>query len=246
MVAQIGARGESIAMGQARGDLSRRYNEQVLRECRELLDGRYPLDRGSSNDVPLQDFGRVFGHNGTFDTFFRDNLAGLVDVSRTPWTWRAGAAAIGGSPAMLKQFQQARRIRDVYFKPGSQTPETRFTLTPGSLDAAVTRFSLDLDGQRFEYRHGPQQSSAMTWPGGAVGQAAIVFEAAGGGGPSLVREGPWAWFRLLDQSRVQRVSDTRLNVTFATGGRTMQVTLDAASIRNPFARDELAGFRCAM
>lgn len=246
MVAQIGARGESIAMGQARGDLSRRYSEQVLRECRELLEERYPLNRGSTNDVPLQDFGRVFGYNGTFDTFFRDNLAALVDTSRTPWTWRAGAAAIGGSPAMLKQFQQARRIRDVYFKPGSQTPETRFTLTPGSLDASVTRFSLELDGQRFEYRHGPQLSSAMTWPGGAIGQAAIAFEGAGGSGPSLVREGPWAWFRLLELSQVKRVSDTRLNVTFATGGRTMQVTLDAASIRNPFARDELAGFRCAM
>lgn len=245
MVAQIGARSESIAIGQARGDLSRRYAEQVLRECRELVEGRYPLDRNSSNDVPLQDFGRVFGYNGTFDTFFRENLAPLVDVSRTPWTWRAGAAAIGGSPAMLKQFQQARRIRDVYFKPGTQVPEARFTLTPGSLDAAVTRFSLELDGQRFEYRHGPQQSSSMVWPGGAVGQAAIVFE-AGGSGPSVVRQGPWAWFRLLDQAQVKPVSDTRLNLTFTAGGRAMEVVLDAASVRNPFVRNELAGFRCAM
>ena len=246
MVAQIGARSESIAMGQARGDLSRRYEEQVSRECRELVEGRYPLDRSSQNDVPLQDFGRVFGHNGTFDTFFRDNLASLVDVSRTPWSWRAGAASIGGSSAMLRQFQHARRIRDVYFKPGSQQPEARFTLTPGSLDAAVTRFSLELDGQRLEYRHGPQQSSSMAWPGGAVGQAAIVFEAGGGGGPSLVRQGPWAWFRVLDQAQIKRVSDTRLNVTLAAGGRSMQLVLDAASIRNPFVRDELAGFRCAM
>lgn len=246
MVAQIGARSESIAMGQARGDLSRRYEEQVLRECRELVEGRYPLDRSSANDVPLQDFGRVFGHNGTFDTFFRDNLAALVDVSRTPWSWRAGAGAIGGSQAMLRQFQQARRIRDVYFKPGSQAPEARFTLTPGTLDAAVTRFNLELDGQRFEYRHGPQQSSPMTWPGGAVGQAAIVFEAGAGSSPSLVRQGPWAWFRLLDQAQVKRASDTRLDVTMAAGGRSMQLVLDAASIRNPFVRDELAGFRCAM
>ncbi len=122
MVAQIGARSESIAMGQARGDLSRRYDEQVLRECRELVEGRYPLDRSSSNDIPLQDFGRVFGNNGTFDTFFRDNLAALVDVSRTPWTWRSGAASIGGSPAMLRQFQQARRIRDVYFNRARRHP----------------------------------------------------------------------------------------------------------------------------
>ncbi len=63
----------------------------------------------------------------------------------------------------------------------------------------------------------------MSWPGGAVGQAAIVFEAAGGGGPSLVRQGPWAWFRALDQAQVKSASDTRLNVTFAAGGRAMQL-----------------------
>jgi type VI secretion system protein ImpL len=246
MVGQIGARSESIAMGQARGDLARRYDEQVLRECRELLEGRYPLRRDSADDVPLQDFGRVLGYGGTFDTFFRTHLAALVDTSRTPWQWREGAAAIGGSPAMLRQFQQAQRIREVYFKPGTQVPEARFNLTPGSLDVAVTRFGLDLDGQRFEYRHGPQQSSPLTWPGGAVGQVAITFEERSGGSPNVVKQGPWAWFRMLDQAQVNRASDTRLGVTFTAGGHSMQVTLDAASIRNPFTRDELAGFRCAM
>jgi type VI secretion system protein ImpL len=182
-----------------------------------------------------------------FDSFFAANLASLVDVSRTPWSWREGAASIGGSAALLRQFQQARRIRDVYFKPGAQLPEARFTLTPDSLDAGVTRFALDLDGQAFEYRHGPQQSAALTWPGSTgVGQIAVVFEERGGGGPSFAKQGPWAWFRALDQAQVKRVSDTRMQVTFAAGTHSMRLMLDAASIRNPFARDELAGFRCGM
>jgi type VI secretion system protein ImpL len=247
MVSQIGARSETLAVGQARDELSRRYEEQVARECRELIEGRYPFARASNNDVPLADFGRVFGAGGVFDTFFAANLASLVDVSRTPWSWREGAASIGGSAALLRQFQQARRIRDVYFKPGAQLPEARFTLTPDSLDAGVTRFALDLDGQGFEYRHGPQQSAAVTWPGSSgVGQAVIVFEERGGGGPSFTKQGPWAWFRALDQAQVKRVSDTRTQVTFVAGAHSMRVVLDAASIRNPFTRDELAGFRCGM
>ena len=247
MVSQIGTRSETLAVGQARDELSRRYEEQVARECRELIEGRYPFSRTSTNDVPLADFGRVFGAGGVFDTFFAANLASLVDVSRTPWSWREGAASIGGSAALLRQFQQARRIRDVYFKPGAQLPEARFTLTPDSLDAGATRFALDLDGQSFEYRHGPQQSAALTWPGSSgVGQTAVVFEERGGGGPSVTKQGPWAWFKALDQAQIKRVSDTRTQVTFAAGEHSMRVVLDAASVRNPFARDELAGFRCGM
>lgn len=246
MVAQIGARGESLAVGQARGEFSRRYAEQVVRECRELIEGRYPFARTSANDVPLADFGRVFGSGGVFDTFFKENLAPLVDVSRSPWRWRQGAAQVGGSAALLKQFQQAQRIRDVYFKPGAQTPEARFTLTPDTLDADATRFTLELDGQTLDYRHGPQQSRPMSWPGGSAGQAAVSFEERAGGGPSIVKQGPWAWFRILDQAQVKRDSDTRVHVTFSAGSHSMRVVLDAASVRNPFVRDELAGFRCSM
>jgi type VI secretion system protein ImpL len=247
IVAQVGSRGESLAVGQARDELSRRYAEAVGRECRELVEGRYPFSRSSPNDVPLADFGRVFGYGGVFDTFFKENLAPLVDVSRTPWRWREGAAQIGGSEALLKQFQQAQRIRDVYFKAGSQVPEARFTLTPDSLDVGATRFTLELDGQTLDYRHGPQQSRPMSWPGASgAGQAAVTFEERTGGGPSVVKQGPWAWFRALEQAQVRRDSDTRVFVTFSAGSHTMRVVLDAASVRNPFVRDELAGFRCSM
>jgi type VI secretion system protein ImpL len=246
MVAQIGTRSASLTVGEARDELSRRYEEQVARECRELIEGRYPLVRSSANDVPLADFGRVFGYGGVFDAFFKDNLAALVDVSRTPWRWREGAAGIGGSVALLHQFEQAQRIRDIYFKAGTQLPEARFNLTPDALDAGTTRFSLELDGQAFEYRHGPTQSKVLTWPGGGVGQAAVTFEARGDAGPGFVKQGPWAWFRALDQAQVKKDSDTREEVTFTAAAHSMRVLLDATSIRNPFVRDELSGFRCGL
>jgi type VI protein secretion system component VasK len=45
---------------------------------------------------------------------------------------------------------------------------------------------------------------------------------------------------------VERESDVRYRVTFSAGGKTMRVMLDAASSRNPFGRNSLAGFSCAM
>jgi len=125
-------------------------------------------------------------------------------------------------------------------------PEARFNLTPDTLDPAATRFSLDLDGQGFEYRHGPIQSKTMTWPGGGVGQAVVVFEERTGPGSNFVRQGPWALFRALDQAQLKRDSDTREEVTFSAGAHSMRVLLDATSIRNPFVRDTLSGFRCGI
>jgi type VI secretion system protein ImpL len=245
MIGQIGLRSEAVAVTEARVDLGRRYNQQVLRECRDLIEGRYPLSRTSTVDVPLADFARVFGPGGAFDTFFRENLAPLVDTSRTPWNWRPGAAPIGGSASLLRQFQAVQQIRDVYFGRGGQTPEARFFLAPDFLDASVMRFTLDVDGQGFEYRHGPQQSRPMSWPGGA-GQASFAFDAVSGPIPGMAKQGPWAWFRLLDLARVERESDVRYRVTFSAGGKEMRVILDAASSRNPFGRNGLAGFSCAM
>jgi type VI secretion system protein ImpL len=243
IVSEVATRSESIVNTQARGELARRYAEQVVNECHELVEGRYPLNPGSTTDVALADFAHVFGPGGVFDTFFSQNLAPLVDTSRSPWRWRDGAAA--GPAAMLAQFQRVQRIRELYFGPGARVPEARFNILPDELDASVTRFTLDVDGQPFEYRHGPQQNRAMTWPG-STGQASFNFEDRNGPIPGLAKQGPWAWFRLLEQAQVERNSDNRYRITFSSGGKTMRVILEAASIRNPFGRNELSGFRCGM
>ena len=128
---------------------------------------------------------------------------------------------------------------------GARTAEARFSLTPETLDDTVTRFTLDVDGQAFEYRHGPQVSRSMVWPG-AAGAASFAFDDRGGPIPGLTRQGPWAWFRLLDSAQVTRESDTRFRITFSAGGKNMRVALDAASIRNPFGRNDVRGFRCSM
>jgi type VI secretion system protein ImpL len=163
MMAKIGGQSEGVVEGAARNELVQRYNQAVRRQCNELIDGRYPFSRTSGIDVPLGDFGQIFGSGGVFDNFFRESLKPLVDTTRTPWRWREGAPA--GSESMLKQFQAVERIREVFFRAGSQTPAVRFNLAPSSLDASVARFTMDVDGQLFEYRHGPQQSRSMVWPG---------------------------------------------------------------------------------
>ncbi|HEX8756980.1 MAG TPA: type VI secretion IcmF C-terminal domain-containing protein, partial [Steroidobacteraceae bacterium] len=241
LVTAVSVRTASIVGSEARGELDQLYAGQVVRDCTDLVGGRYPLDPSSATDAAPADFAHVFGPGGVYDSFFREHLAPLVDMSHSPWRWRAGAAA--ASASMLRQFERAQRIRDVFFGAGSQMPQVRFSLTADTLDPTVTAFRLSLDGQSFQYAHGPVRSVAMQWPG-ASGQAAFEFDSPGGPIPGPAFQGPWAWFRLLDRARITPLSGSRYRATFTAGGKSMTVILDAASIRNPFGKDVVAGFRC--
>jgi type VI secretion system protein ImpL len=244
LVSRIADRAAGAARSDVQGELETRYQQEVVRPCTELLDGRYPLVPNGT-DAPLADFGRVFGHNGVFDGFFKQNLEALV-LTTGAWRWRtdASGAPVGGSVAMLRQFEQAQRIRDMFFPAGSPTPQVRFTVTPSSLDAGSRQFSLEIDGQNMIDNHGPQRPVNVTWPG-ARPVGAATFEERGGTRVNIVAEGPWAWFRLLDMAQqVDPETDVRYLVTFARGSHEAKVIVEAASVRNPFRKLDLQQFRC--
>jgi type VI secretion system protein ImpL len=243
MLADVGSRALGVVKGAASGELGRKYDEFVAKECHALIDGRYPFTRASPTDLPMDDFAHLFADGGTFDKFFRENLAQLVDTSRSPWRWKEGAAQVAGARGLLGQFQAVQAIREIYFKAGAK-PEIRFNITPDLLDAAVSRFSLDVDGQNLEYRHGPLQSSTFSWPGSGAGHATVTFDS--GPTPSITAfQGPWAWFRVLDQTKILAQSETRFLVTFSQGGHSARLVIEATSVRNPFARNEVQSFRCS-
>jgi type VI secretion system protein ImpL len=220
------------------------YEQAVLQPCRDIINGRYPFEVGSQSDVPLADFERLFGPNGVFDAYFRNELQALVNTTRAPWTWRtdaSGAPVGGGLP--LSQFEAAQRIRDMFFRPGVQKAEARFVVTPTFLDVSAGRFTLEIDGQTIDYRYGPERPWPVTWPGPKPGLAAAAFERPGGQ-PNLTFQGAWAWFRLLENTQVERESDERYLVTIKRGTREARVRVEADSVRNPFGNSELQRFRC--
>jgi type VI secretion system protein ImpL len=246
LVAALGGRSETLAVGQARGELDQRYREQIVKPCEQIISGRYPFTQSSAVDVPLADFGRLFGVGGIFDTFFKENLAPLVDVSRSPWVWRAGGSGpSGASSAMLRQFELAQQIRQKYLGFSGQSADQQFTLTPGDLDAAATRFTLEVDGQSLDYRHGPVRSMAAKWPGPAPGTASVAFEDSSAAHPNLSFQGPWAWFRLLDVASLHADSDVRFTASFQAGGHQGAVVIEPTSIRNPYQQAGLVHqFKC--
>jgi type VI secretion system protein ImpL len=60
----------------------------------------------------------------------------------------------------------------------------------------------------------------------------------------MAADGPWAWFRLIDQARVERETDAAHVLTFEKGGHESRLRVESVSIRNPYGNRNLQQFRC--
>jgi type VI secretion system protein ImpL len=247
LVKEVVRTAETTVTGVAKSELDKLYEGQIVSRCRIIVEGKYPF--GAGVEMPLSDFGEMFGYGGLYDRFFTERLDKLVDTLQNPWTWRA--SPVSSSPDLLNQFQRAERIRRMFFAAGSKAPELNFTLTLGSLDKAATRFFLEINGQRYDVKPGAAGGSPAVWPGmDKRGFAYAAFE-DNVAAPERVNpfQGPWALFRLVDTTRVppQEPSDRDLAsvLRFATKYHQAQVTIEAPNAAsNPFAASDWRQFTC--
>jgi type VI secretion system protein ImpL len=229
-------------------DLDAKWTAKVLPFCRRALMGRYPLDRNSQKEVTLEDFARFFGPGGLMAQFFEQHLSQFVDTSRRPWRVRGtGGVNLKVSRSALRSFQQAEVIRETFFAGGGNQPSVRFWLKPIRMDAAISSFVLDIEGQGVSYRHGPPRNKSLQWPGPeGIQQVRIQLSPPTAGSRSgWTQEGPWAWFRLLDKAEiVPTTSPEVFHINFDLDGRVVTYQLRASSAFNPFRLKELEQFRC--
>jgi type VI secretion system protein ImpL len=232
---------------QTRANLTEKLS-QIAEFCARAINGRYPFVKSSDRDVTQEDFGRLFAPGGLFDEFIQRELTQHVDIGTRPWTFRRVADQVGGdTSAALVQLQRAQLIRDVFFRGGGRSMSLRFDFKPIEMDASITQFRLDVDGQFVRYAHGPQQPTPVAWPGpGGKSQVRLEIEPKRVGAESgLVFEGPWALFRLLDRAQVDpSPQPERFNVTFRVDNRKTVFEVVASSVQNPFRMRELEQFQC--
>jgi len=242
----LAASGGDRARSVAKAQLAEAVKAGAGAPCRAALDNRYPFFR-SPQDVLLGDFARLFAPNGVIDQVFQANLKPFVDTSRSEWREMVSDKPLKLSAATIRQFQNAARIRESFFPAGGNQPQIQFELKPLALDNTVGAFRLNIEGQEAVYRHGPEQISKFQWPGPSTNAGVrMVFETLDGRQISRLKEGTWAFFRLLDEITVEPTGlPDRFNLTFQSEGFTARYELRAGSVNNPFnTLDQLQAFRC--
>lgn len=223
----------TAALAGARGT---EWCSAVARPFGSTLRGRYPFDR-DGQDAPLADFGAFYKPTGGILWSFYDTVLAR-DISRAggrfSTTSSDGVGSAYGAP-LITFLERSQAISDAMFPPGSGDPkvdfEVRIRPTPG-----VATTTLTIDGQRYEYRNGPEQWFAMHWPGEDQHGATLRIRGAAIE-ESFEQSGDWGFFRLLDAGVARaNPSDRTLSVAYRVENQGVDVVIDvrAARTQNPF------------
>jgi type VI secretion system protein ImpL len=247
MLESLSQAGAVQAQVTERGNLSQDVRP-VTEFCQRAIAGRYPLSLSSSRDALPEDFGQFFGPGGMMDEFFQRRLANLVDTSARPWKFKPTATGEStGSSAALVQFERAARIRDIFFRSG-KTPSVRLDFKVAEMDASITQFVMDVDGQIVKYSHGPILPMAVQWPGNkGSSQVRIQLSppSSSGGVSGQVMDGPWALFRIMEKAQVEGGgAPEKFFVTFNIDNRRTRFEVTTNSVQNPMRVPELQSFSC--
>lgn len=233
--------------------LMQALREQVTGACQQIVGQNYPFNRGSSREVPVADFGRLFGTGGILDGFFKKNLESMVDTSRSPWSYKQNISVARALPlASLREFERAEQIRQAFFPQGGQVPMLQPLITPMFSPQSGEMVRLEINGIAImPAAQGLSPASAVQWPGpGGLDRVLLTVQTSGffGAGPPSVlldQRRAWGLFRFLDQSGVSWQGETGF-FTLSAGGRGARYQIQVSSLpnRNPFRLPVLQEFRC--
>lgn len=235
-----------LLLSQANSYLNTVYQDSVMSFYKRSMQSRYPLHSKADNEASLDDFTEYFKPDGIEATFFNSYLKDFVNTGKKPWTLKqVEGFTLAVSNKTLRQFERAENIRKVFFKEKSDHPEINYSLRPMYLDSNITRFEIRQGDQIVTYQHGPLLLSKMIWPGNTdFNEAKIVFEDLHGDRVAYKENGPWAFFRIMDNYELQ---STKLNdhfiVDYVLEGKKAKFELIANSIKNPFSHNLLKRYR---
>ncbi|MCP4492608.1 MAG: type VI secretion system membrane subunit TssM [Gammaproteobacteria bacterium] len=239
-----------VILVSARRHINNEWKNQVYGFYREALAGRYPLSRKSKNELAQLDFSDFFKPKGKMDTFFLKYIKPFIN-SRKNWKNKSvDKRSIGFSKKSLTQVRRALTIKNIFFRKSAETPGISFQLKPYRLSKKDARFWLDVGEQRISYNHGPKFWKDLNWSAADEdNRVRIVFEDLDDNNHEKSFEGPWAWLRLQDQSKVSTTQQSNVYlVEYLVGSsgkpHSMKFLIKAKSINNPFSQNVLGSFKC--
>lgn len=237
-------------MLRAREELDRRWRSEVYEPCIRSISGRYPFKRGGE-DATLLDLSDFFHpEQGVLWQFYQEELQAYIQEERKSWKVKKVAGAwLPVNDSFLETLYQARSISDALFPRGSADLEVPFSLYPYP-SAGVSQINFKMNGVPIRYRMGPQEWHKMTWPGSSE-RAGASLQVVLRDGVRQTRQFPglWGLFRLIDEAKFTRKSNTQYQLEWnfkMQAQKVLKVRFDLKpnSYKNPFQPGMFGKFTC--
>lgn len=226
--------------------LDQSWQQEVQEYFSDNLRGRYPFKSTQSSDADIGDFNAFFGKSGIEQLFFKRYLSSFIDQRN--WDLKKlNGQSIAISSRFMTQLKSASQIRYTFFSESPDHAAINFALKPVKLDARVKRFELEIGNRenRFSYSHGPQIKKSASWKGGENNRVRVMFEDINQAVNQQRFDGDWAWFKLLDSSKLRSLSRSNTQqVVFANGGREATYEISSRVKGSPFDTARLRGYNC--
>ncbi|WP_259779348.1 type VI secretion system membrane subunit TssM [Aestuariispira ectoiniformans] len=205
-------------MAAATVELNRKWQNEVYGTYQRLIAGKYPFDRRSSQDLPLQDFKEFFRPGGILDSFYSQELLTFVDV-KTGEPKVIDGQSLPVNRSFSRRLRHANNITKSFF---DQTGElaVEFKVSPVGMSANLSRAVLNFEGQLIVSSHGPSRPITVFWPNIIDGPASSRVDLAplAGKGHALSKQfdGSWSWLRLYDSASKANQSESTVDISFAS------------------------------
>jgi len=218
------------------------------------------LNRQSKNELTMYDFSAFFKPGGKMDNFFAGYIKPFINTNKG-WVNRdIDNQNLQLANQTIKEVRKALRIKNIFYRGNPTVPSITFQLKPHKMGKGDVRFTLEIGNDRIVYNHGPKFWKTITWTGSDENaRARLIFEDLDDVPHSKIYEGNWAWFRLQDQSRLTKTSQSNVyfvtyavpqnsrNSNYRKVGMDHNITyqIKAKSVSNPFYSNLLGSFRCS-
>lgn len=227
--------------------LETEWQDKVVKQYDRYLKGRYPFSPQSKQEVPLSEFERFFGPQGTLDNFYQQNLSAFIENGLTQ---EAEETLDDQTPLIrddvLTQLDLAKRIQQTFFN-AEYGMGAQFMVEPIDLSANKRRSVLNLDGQLIDFTHGGKRKVKVVWPNSGNAQVeskiTLVPTEANKAPRSLSFIGPWAQIKLLQSAKAYNITPHSFDVRYQVDGGNATYRIYVDEVDNPFSNELFRQFQ---
>lgn len=192
---------ESIARTGAGLDLTKAWCDEVVKPWKKL-SSRYPFDP-KKGDLAMADFAAYFQpETGHVWKFYGTLLSSRVPKRSDGYAieTKGAKASSAINPKIADFLDRAQDVTTVMFPAGAEGVQFEFDVQIQGARKNVGTVSvteLNIDGTLIQYKNGPFEWKAVTWPGKDK-QGHLSARGMGTKGEVGPHEGEWGLFRLLE------------------------------------------------